>query len=186
MENMTNLQLDHLAVACACLEEGVAWVEERLGLPMGPGGQHVTMGTHNRLMAMGDIYLEVIAPDPDGGPVGWFGLWDPPATPQLVHWLCRAPRVEGVEVTRGDLRWTLTVPEGGGLPMAGAEPSLIQWIGGGHPLDRLPPTSARLRQLTVRHPDARQAWACDPRVRVEQAPLALIAEIETPGGLRIL
>ena len=45
------LALDHLVVAARTLEEGVAWVESRLGIAMGPGGKHAAMGTHNRLLS---------------------------------------------------------------------------------------------------------------------------------------
>ncbi len=59
------LKLDHLAVACANLDEGVDWVEEQLGVPLQPGGQHARYGTHNKLLGLGDgLYFEVIAIDP--------------------------------------------------------------------------------------------------------------------------
>ena len=35
------IALDHLVVAARTLDEGAAWVEARLGVPMGPGGKHV-------------------------------------------------------------------------------------------------------------------------------------------------
>jgi len=58
------LTFDHLAVSALTLDEGVAHVESALGVALQGGGQHVKMGTHNRLLALGDLYLEVIAPDP--------------------------------------------------------------------------------------------------------------------------
>src|SRR5215211_7084386 len=57
---------DHLVVAAARLDEGAAWVRERLGVEMNPGGRHPRMGTHNRLLRVGPgRYMEVIAVDPD-------------------------------------------------------------------------------------------------------------------------
>ncbi|MEO7742546.1 MAG: VOC family protein [Usitatibacter sp.] len=47
------LELDHLVIAAATLEEGVRYVEAQLGVTMGPGGKHATMGTHNRLLSLG-------------------------------------------------------------------------------------------------------------------------------------
>ena len=58
---MSVLRLDHLAVVAETLDEGVDWVETSLGLPMAGGGEHAAMGTHNRLLSLGDVYLEVIA-----------------------------------------------------------------------------------------------------------------------------
>jgi hypothetical protein len=42
--------VDHLVIAAASLEEGVAWCEATLGVTPGPGGEHPLMGTHNRLL----------------------------------------------------------------------------------------------------------------------------------------
>ena len=58
------LVLDHLAVSAATLEEGAGWIGERLGVAVEGGGRHAEMGTHNRLLSLGDLYLEVIAVDP--------------------------------------------------------------------------------------------------------------------------
>ena len=84
---MTNVtcELDHLVVAAASLDEGVAWCERTLGVTPGPGGRHPLMGTHNRLLALAGeafpaSYLEIIAIDPDAAAprrVRWFGLDDP-------------------------------------------------------------------------------------------------------------
>jgi hypothetical protein len=59
--------LDHLVVAAQTLSAGCAFVEAQLGVLPRPGGQHVTMGTHNALIGLGPgQYLEIIAIDPDG------------------------------------------------------------------------------------------------------------------------
>ena len=42
--------LDHLVVAADTLEQGVAWCEATLGVRPSAGGQHVFMGTHNRVL----------------------------------------------------------------------------------------------------------------------------------------
>ncbi|HEX5739525.1 MAG TPA: VOC family protein, partial [Hydrogenophaga sp.] len=105
-------QVDHLVVAAATLEEGVAWCEATLGVPPGPGGEHALFGTHNRLLklhsdALPPIYLEIIAINPQAQPTRaadlrrWFDLDDTALRqrllrhgPQLVHWVARVPAIE--------------------------------------------------------------------------------------------
>ena len=75
--------VDHLTIASTSLEAGARDVERALGVSLLEGGKHPRMGTHNRLLRLGDqVYLELIAIDPVGSPPGrprWFGL-DAPAT----------------------------------------------------------------------------------------------------------
>ena len=71
------LAIDHIAVSAATLEDGSEWVEMALGVPLTGGGKHPHMGTHNRLLSLGDLYLEVIAVDPAAPKPGyprWFDL----------------------------------------------------------------------------------------------------------------
>ena len=103
-----SVQLDHLVVAAATLEQGVAWCEASLGVTPGPGGKHPLMGTHNRLVkiataAYPDAYLEIIAIDPDAPPPGrarWFALDDArlqskiAAAPQLIHFVARSTMLD--------------------------------------------------------------------------------------------
>ena len=100
--------LDHLVVAAASLDQGVAWCEATLGITPGPGGRHALMGTHNRLFriataAFPNAYFEIIATDPEAPPSGrarWFGLDDPAlqaaiaVTPRLVHAVARTAAIE--------------------------------------------------------------------------------------------
>lgn len=103
--------LDHLVVAAASLDEGVAWCEATLGVTPGPGGAHALFGTHNRLLrlqsaAHPQAYLEIIAIDPAATPTRpsplrrWFDLDDPDLRqrlldegPQLIHWVARVPDI---------------------------------------------------------------------------------------------
>lgn len=103
-----NLALDHVVVAARSLAEGVAWCEATLGVTPGPGGQHLFMGTHNRLLSIASpqfarSYLEIIAIDPQAARPSqprWFDL-DAPATqaamesgPQLWHWVARSAALD--------------------------------------------------------------------------------------------
>lgn len=199
------LVLDHLAITAPTLEQGRAFAEDALGLAMGPGGRHDVFGTHNLLLRLGDIYLEVIAPDPSAAPARprWFGLDDPGAV-RLGNWIARVKHLStalnrwpqagrATDLTRGALRWRIGVPADGSLPMQGGFPTLIEWAPGAHPLDALPDSGARLTGLTVTHPQAghlRDMLAphlTDPRIRfVPGAAPALSARIDTAQGPRRL
>jgi hypothetical protein len=96
--------VDHLVVAAASLEQGAVWCEKLLGVAPAAGGKHVSMGTHNRLLAIGSAafpmaYLEIIAHDPEAPPPTrprWFGLDDPRLLdrlrerPRLLHIVARS------------------------------------------------------------------------------------------------
>jgi Glyoxalase-like domain len=100
--------IDHLVVAAHTLAQGVDWCERVLCATPAPGGKHVGMGTHNRLMAIGSAafpmaYLEIIAHDPDAPPPTrprWFGLDDSArlarlrARPRLLHVVARCARLD--------------------------------------------------------------------------------------------
>jgi len=100
--------LDHLVVAAHSLAQGVAWCETTLGVTPGPGGRHVLMGTHNRLLKMATVaypnaYLEIIAIDPEAPPPGrprWFGLDDAALRerladgPRLIHAVARSTMLD--------------------------------------------------------------------------------------------
>lgn len=203
------LSLDHLVVSAGDLAQGAAAVEAALGVPLAPGGEHVTMGTHNRLLSLGPgLYLEVIAVNPAAPKPEqprWFDLDNFSGVPRLTNWVARCENLkdelalsppgtgEVHDLARGDLRWRMAVPADGRLPFDGTFPALIAWQGGRHPADRLPYMGCRLRRLTITHPQAdslRGALAGrirDPRIAVEDGPApALRAEIDTPAGPRFL
>lgn len=200
------LWLDHLAVSAGTLAQGAEAVEAALGVILSAGGKHPHMGTHNRLLGLGDAYLEVIAIDPEAPAPAWprwFDLDHFTGPPRLTNWvaacedlaaaIAAAPGGVGlpVDLQRGDFRWRMAVPEDGRLPFGGAHPALIAWQGP-HPADRLPDLGLRLQRLEVAHPEAdalRKALQglSDPRVViVPGAAPGLRAEITTPHGLRVL
>lgn len=201
------LQLDHLAVACADLGEGAAWVEERLGVRLQPGGQHLRYGTHNRLLGLADgIYFEVIAKDPSLQPEAghsWFDLDQFSGPPRLANWICQTDEFEAALAlapadvgapqlqTRDDLSWQITVPEGGRLPYQGAYPTLISWGPDvPHPSATLPKSGCALRSFEVTHPNASALSAMmvleDPRITLTEGPFSMQATFDTPHGVRRL
>jgi catechol 2,3-dioxygenase-like lactoylglutathione lyase family enzyme len=71
---LTVLRLDHVVYAVRDLDETAARLRRELGLDSVPGGRHPGWGTGNRIVPLGDDYIELIAViDPDeaaGHPFG--------------------------------------------------------------------------------------------------------------------
>lgn len=203
-----SLRLDHLAVSALTLEAGVAAVEDRLGVALAGGGKHAHMSTHNRLLGLGDLYLEVIAADPEAPRPPyprWFDLDRFSGPPRLTNWICACDDLDAevaaspagvgvpVDLARGDYRWRMAVPADGQLPWDSSFPALIQWLGPLHPAKALPDAGLRLRLLEIAHPKADALRAAlsgrlsDPRVQiVPGAAKALRATLLTPHGPRVL
>ena len=107
------LALDHLVLAARTLSEGVDWCETTLGLRPEAGGQHLFMGTHNRVFSIASpafprAYFEIIAIDPSlPAPkrARWFGLDDPAlqralvAGPRLLSWVARSADIAATHAT---------------------------------------------------------------------------------------
>src|SRR5215207_5259628 len=154
-------RFDHLVIAATSLNDGVAWVRDRLGATPSSGGRHPRMGTHNHLLRLGaGRYLEVITIDPDAPPPDrprWFAL-DQPAMrarlarePRIICWVARTTEIARVAahspiplgtpepMSRGALSWLIILTPDGSLPEGGALPSLIEWPAGSpHPTERMP------------------------------------------------
>lgn len=202
--------LDHIAVGCANLAEGRAYVEAQLGLKLQPGGKHPVFGTENLLMGLDDgIYLEVIAPDKTVPPPArprWFGLdhWQGP--PRLCNWVCRcddltaelkaAPQagIESLALARGSLNWKFGVPADGSLSLGGLYPSLLEWGPGVEPPGQsLHSSGARLLSLKIEGPEAATAQHFlnqqlnDQRVSMRyDEKISFVARFDTPSGERVL
>ena len=61
---MTNFKIDHLVVGCRHLEEGTKYIQNLFNVELSEIGYHKLIGTHNRVLKIGKIYLEVIALNP--------------------------------------------------------------------------------------------------------------------------
>jgi Glyoxalase-like domain len=205
---MAALTVDHLVYVSADLDAATAELESRLGVRPAGGGSHVGRGTRNSLLSLGgDVYLEVIGPDPAQEvqqPASRFA--DPPL---LRTWAVKAPEID-VTVARarergydpGDvnamsrarpdgvlLEWRLTSGGGGGLGTDGSVglvPFLIDWGETEHPALSTP-TGCTLVSLRAEHPDPgavlESLEALGVELAVEVGPVAaLIATIDTPRG----
>ncbi|MCI4662820.1 MAG: VOC family protein [Neomegalonema sp.] len=207
-----HLILDHIAVSAASLGEGVAHVAGLIGVELPPGGAHPLMGTHNHLMRLGaDEFLEIIAPDPSAAPqrTRWFGLDHPPARPRLATWVLRLegegrdlakalaafPDTLGevTELTRGSLRWQISVPQDGAMPLDGAHPTLIDWPMRPCPGAAMADKGCALSALIIEHPQIETIKASlaghfsDPRVTFREGTAPSVAAlIDTPSGARWL
>lgn len=205
---MLRSEPDHLVVACADLEQGSAWAVETLGAEPQPGGQHATMGTHNRLLKLGPrVYLELLAIDAQAAPPAhprWFALDDPAVqsraarSPFLLTWVAstsdiveavtRVPALgEPRAFTRNAYAWRLTVTEDGALPFGGVLPAAIEWSGA-HPCDALEERGCALVELHLSHPAAtsvlplfRELRIAGP-VQLKAGPKSLCAVLRTPRG----
>lgn len=202
------LVFDHLAVTAMTLEDGVAMVEGALGVTLSGGGTHPQMATHNRLLGLGDLYLEVIAPDPAAPRPAWPRWFDMDrfdGPPRLTNWIAACEDIEAelalsppgtgapVALQRGDFRWRMAIPADGRLPFDGGFPALIEWGGPLHPTRALPDAGVRLTRLEIAHPeadalaDALATRIADPRiVIVPGQDKAMRATFSTPHGDRTL
>lgn len=206
---------DHLVVAAATLEQGVEYIRDLLGVAPAGGGAHEAQGTHNRLLRLGwDHYLEVIAVEPGARAPAtprWFGLDSPAlqaalaARPRLVTWVARTPDIAATAargsadlghirpMSRGALRWRITLTDDGSVPAGGLVPPLIQWDSAPHPASSLPDAGCELLALEGVHPDpgavqsALRSLGLGPWLRVRDGGKpGLRASIRTPAGTRVL
>ena len=201
--------IDHLVYKAPDLAGAVTEVEELLGVRARAGGQHIGLGTHNALLALGPhTYLEIIAPDPgqpapsaprplglDGvrrsGLAGWaIACHD-------IHAAVAQARRRGYDPgevasmqratpTGAVLRWRLTL----GAAAGGLVPFLISWGDTEHPA-RSAPRGLILESFHLEHPDPASlapllnALGADAELRPAAAP-ALIARLSGPNGSTVL
>lgn len=203
------LALDHIAIAAPDLASGADHVRTALGIDVPAGGVHPQMGTHNRLMRLGqDEFLEIIAVDPEAPKPPrprWFGLDAPLPSPRLVTWILRTDDLASARqalgplagepraVSRGALAWTILIPEDGSLPMDGVMPAVIAWPDGPLPGSRMTDCGCSLTTLRLCHPQADRLAALlaphlsDDRIAFETTPQPrLEATLATPAGPRAL
>jgi hypothetical protein len=135
------MELDHVLVAVADLDAAAQEVEARFGLASVEGGRHQGLGTANRIVPLGETYLELVAvvdePEADGSGFGsWVAGGD---LPRLLGWCVRTDELDevagrlGLAIADGSrarpdgavLRWRMA-----GLERSADEPSLpffIEW-----------------------------------------------------------
>ncbi len=200
--------IDHLVIGAATLDQGTAWLGDRIGVAPAGGGAHARMGTHNRVLRLGPrLYLEVIAIDPAAPPPGrprWFDLDDPALRARLaehphpIAWVVRTPNIVATAarspvppgpvepMSRGGLSWRITIPADGIRPAGGVLPALIEWPAGVHPADAMAESGCTLRGLALAHPDPDRIEACLSAVGFDAGAVAVTAGDGEPGIVLLL
>ena len=137
------LELDHVLIPVTNLPAGAQELEARFGLASIEGGRHPGFGTANRIVPLGDCYLELVAvvdqAEAEQNPFGRRLAAAEPGLDRPLGWAVRTDRLDeeaarlGLAVSSGSratpdgrtLRWRMA-----GLEEAVAEPFLpflLQW-----------------------------------------------------------
>jgi Glyoxalase-like domain len=138
------IELDHVLIAVDDLEAAAKEVEKRYGLASVEGGRHQGFGTANRIVPLGEAYLELVAVvDRAEAAASWFGSWvGGGERPRLLGWCVRTDELDtvaerlGLTIADGSrarpdgtvVRWRMA-----GLERSAEEPSLpffIEWGAG--------------------------------------------------------
>ena len=170
------MELDHVLIAVADLAAAGREIESRHGLASIEGGRHPEWGTANRIVPLGDSYLELVAVvDAAKAAESAFGRWvgsGASSTARPLGWAVRTYQLDelarrldlpvhaGSRATRGGdlLRW-----RSAGIDQAAVEPSLPFFIEWG-PQTQLP------GQAAIRH-------------RAGAASIARLVLVADPGRL---
>lgn len=170
------MELDHVLIAVADLAAAGREIEVRHGLSSIEGGRHLAWGTANRIVPLGDSYLELVAVvDAVRTTESTFGRWVASGVSgngRPLGWAVRTSQLD--EIAR---RLDLSIQDGSratadgkqlrwrsaGIDQAAAEPSLPFFIEWG-PQTQLP------GQAAIRH-------------RVGAAGIAMLAVDADPGRL---
>jgi hypothetical protein len=171
------LAIDHVLLPVVDLALAASEIESRYGLASIEGGRHPAWGTANRIVPLGDAYVELVAvADREKAAHTAFGSWVASAKPgRPLGWAVRTDAIEavgrrlgltvvpGFRATSGGARITW---RSAGVEVAAREPALpffIQW-GDGVPLPgatpvRYPGGPARLKLLSLEADPVRlAAW----------------------------
>lgn len=172
------MELDHVVIAVADLEAAAADFEARYGLASIQGGRHPGWGTANRIVPLGESYLELIAVvDDEEAALSGIGARVARAVrsrSRLLGWAARTDDLDGVAARLGleahagsrlradgtEVRWRTA-----GLDEAVAEPYLpffIEWAEGTNPPGRAQTPAGSIESLALSgDPDRLATWLGD-------------------------
>ncbi len=130
------MRLDHVIYGTADLDVAQRQIESELGLEVLPGGRHVGQGSHNRIVPLGDGYLELMAiHDPEEAATNPFGevLLEVLPVERLVGWAVLVDDIDAVAQRLGTPLLTVRRDTLGasvtGVQEALREPTLPFFIG---------------------------------------------------------
>ena len=170
-----NSRIDHIVIGAANLISGAKILETKLCTKFSPGGEHMIMGTHNKLLKLqSNIYLEVIANNPNVSKpsrLRWFSLDESSIkekikkSPRLLCWVLEVDNIEDtvkkcgynpgevLQLSRDELTWKVTVPSNGKLVENGVLPVLIEWPNNQHPSKKLNNSKVSINKISLFHPE---------------------------------
>ena len=97
------MEIDHLLIRVGDLDGAARAFHDEHGLGSVPGGRHPGWGTANRIVPLGEIYLELVTVVDGREAAGsLFGRWVMEAPPGPMGWCVRPPALEA-EAERLDL-----------------------------------------------------------------------------------
>ena len=164
-------RIDHFMYAVPSLDDGMAWAADTFDAAAVYGGEHVGLGTRNALLSLGDVYLEIIAPDPRQNLDGTLGeQFAALSSGGLVTWAVQGTLFQIAEAlnaggltTQGPVRTQRRTAEGDLLvwellfPRAHTfgpcMPFFIDWLECPHP-SRTAPAGGAFGALSVSSPSA--------------------------------
>ena len=168
-------RIDHIVIGAANLNSGTNILETKLSTKFSPGGEHMIMGTHNKLLKLqSNIYLEVIANNPNVSKPSrqrWFSLDESSIkekikkSPRLLCWVLEVDNIEDtvkkcgynpgeiLQLSRDELTWKVTVPSNGKLVENGVLPVLIEWPSNQHPSKKLNNSKVSINKISLFHPE---------------------------------
>lgn len=164
-----NRNVDHIVIGAPSLTEGIEYVGDLLRVDPQIGGRHLTKGTCNALVNLGNrCYLEILAPDLENreykGP-RWMGI-DTVTQPTIIRWalsskdlhkdlsllsgykqqLSQSEQGSRFTSSGNKLTWQMSIPAMS--PLVELAPFLTDWSGSKvHPCDNLPKV-CQLKEVT--------------------------------------
>jgi len=198
-----SLELDHVLIAVHDLAAAAAELEAGHGLASIEGGHHRGWGTQNRIVPLGETYLELIAVvDAEEAAGSDFGQWVTRAADGApLGWAVRTDDLDAVAGARGLAVWEGSRPAPGGEVLrwrgAGSEqaaaapclPFFIEWGSGatfpGRSGDR-PAGASGITRVELRGDPARlDAWLGDHALPIEirpGSPAVTAVVVQSPRG----
>ncbi|MEM7573532.1 MAG: VOC family protein [Bacteroidota bacterium] len=201
------MKIDHLVYAVPDLNQAIADLDAKLGIAPVFGGQHLTKGTKNALLNLGNgAYLELLAIDSTNDqiqPPRWMGI-DLIEAPQMVRWALKTDQIDLVSSLLSDfhpehgrietgerqqangefLRWQMCLPTP--IPVVDILPFFVDWSSSlHHPCNQLE-TGCSLQGLQLFHPQppsiAPLFRALNISLTIRKGPQSIRIQIAGPKG----